>query len=76
MLKPIGLINGHYECRFLDESLPIFTDLLAMEIEERKEKQATARRSGSPIIGTWKRKNGRTYFIFADINRNWWEVTS
>lgn len=40
MLKPIGLINGHYECRFLDETLPIFTDLLALEILERKDKQA------------------------------------
>ena len=40
MLKPIGLINGHYECRFLDETLPIFTDLLALEIVERKDKQA------------------------------------
>jgi len=41
MLKPIGLIEGHYECRFLDETLPVFTDLLAMEIVERKAKQAT-----------------------------------
>lgn len=40
MLKPVGLINGHYECRSLDETLPIFTDLLAMEVVERKEKEA------------------------------------
>jgi catechol-2,3-dioxygenase len=40
MLKPVGLINGHYECRYLDETLPIFTDLLALEIVERKDKQA------------------------------------
>ena len=40
MLKPTGLINGHYECRSLDETLPIFTDLLALEVVERKNGQA------------------------------------
>ncbi|HXG52362.1 MAG TPA: VOC family protein [candidate division Zixibacteria bacterium] len=40
MLKPVGLINGHYECRSLDETLPIFTDLLAMEVVERKDGEA------------------------------------
>ena len=41
MLKPIGLIAGHYECRSLEETLPVFTDLLAMEVVERKAEQAT-----------------------------------
>jgi catechol-2,3-dioxygenase len=40
MLKPIGLTEGHYECRSLDETLPIFTDLLAAEVVERGEKKA------------------------------------
>jgi catechol-2,3-dioxygenase len=40
MLKPVGLINGHYECRSLDETLPIFTDLLALEVMERQGKEA------------------------------------
>jgi len=40
MLKTIGLIEGHYECRSLDETLPVFTDILAMEIIEREAKQA------------------------------------
>jgi len=40
MLKPIGLVQGHYECRSLDETLPIFTDLLALEVAERKDGQA------------------------------------
>jgi catechol 2,3-dioxygenase-like lactoylglutathione lyase family enzyme len=40
MLRPVGLINGHYECRSLDETLPIFTDLLALEVVERREKEA------------------------------------
>ena len=40
MLKPIGLTEGHYECRSLDETLLIFTDLLAAEVVERTDKQA------------------------------------
>jgi len=43
MLKPVGLIHGHYECRSLDETLPIFTDLLALEVVERKEDQAVVK---------------------------------
>ena len=41
MLKTTGLIAGHYECRSLDETLPVLTDLLAMEIVERKPSEAT-----------------------------------
>jgi catechol 2,3-dioxygenase-like lactoylglutathione lyase family enzyme len=41
MLKTTGLIAGHYECRSLDETLPVFTDLLALEIIERKAGEAT-----------------------------------
>lgn len=32
MLKPTGLINGHYECRSLTESLPILSEFLALEV--------------------------------------------
>lgn len=41
MLKTTGLIAGHYECRSLAETLPVFTDLLAMEIVEHKAGEAT-----------------------------------
>ncbi|HTF93691.1 MAG TPA: VOC family protein [Verrucomicrobiae bacterium] len=41
MLKTTGLIAGHYECRSLAETLPVFTDLLAMEIVEQKTSEAT-----------------------------------
>jgi catechol 2,3-dioxygenase-like lactoylglutathione lyase family enzyme len=41
MLKTIGLIAGHYECRSLAETLPVFTDLLAMDVIERKPSEAT-----------------------------------
>ena len=43
MLKTTGLIAGHYECRSLEETLPVFTDLLAMEVIERKPGQATVK---------------------------------
>src|SRR5215470_18930701 len=40
MLKPIGLTHGHYECRALDETIPVLTDLLAMTVVERKKGEA------------------------------------
>lgn len=43
MLKPTGLINGHYECRSFDETLPIFTELLALEVVERKNGEAVVK---------------------------------
>jgi catechol 2,3-dioxygenase-like lactoylglutathione lyase family enzyme len=41
IIKTTGLIAGHYECRSLSETLPVFTDLLAMEVVERKPGEAT-----------------------------------
>ncbi len=35
MIKPIGLISGHYECRSFDETIPILTDVLALEVARR-----------------------------------------
>jgi catechol 2,3-dioxygenase-like lactoylglutathione lyase family enzyme len=43
MLRPVGLIHGHYECRSLDETLPIFTDLLALEIVSRNNGDAVVK---------------------------------
>jgi catechol 2,3-dioxygenase-like lactoylglutathione lyase family enzyme len=43
MVKPVGLVQGHYECRSLDESLPIFTDLLALEVVKRENGQAVVK---------------------------------
>lgn len=40
MLKPTGLIHGHYECRSLDETLPVFTELLALGVVEQNNGQA------------------------------------
>ena len=41
MLKTTGLVAGHYECRALADTLPVFTDLLALEIVEQKLGEAT-----------------------------------
>lgn len=43
MLKPIGLTHGHYECRALAETIPVFTDLLAMKVVERRNGEAVLR---------------------------------
>lgn len=32
MLKPTGLVSGHYECRSFAESLPILEEFLALEV--------------------------------------------
>ena len=40
MLKPTGLTHGHYECRSLEETLPVFTDLLAMKVVQRTPGEA------------------------------------
>lgn len=41
MIKTTGLIAGHYECRSFADTLPVFTDLLAMEVVEKKPGEAT-----------------------------------
>lgn len=43
MLKPVGLTHGHYECRSLDETIPVLTDLLAMTVVSRKDGEAVLR---------------------------------
>ena len=44
MLKPLDLIQGHYECRSLDETLPILTELLALQVMERRNGRAIVKR--------------------------------
>jgi len=41
MLRPVGLINGHYECRSLEDTLPIFKELLALDVVDRHNGEAT-----------------------------------
>ena len=48
MLKPVGLTHGHYECRSLDETIPVFTDLLAMTVVERRPGEAHLEHPNTP----------------------------
>ena len=50
MLKPIGLTEGHYECRKLDETLPVLAELCAMKLVERHDGQAILQHPNTP----WK----------------------
>jgi catechol-2,3-dioxygenase len=43
MLKLAGLVNGHYECRSLDETLPVMQGLLAMDVLERRDDVAVVK---------------------------------
>ena len=36
MLKKLKLIEGHYECRRFDETVPVFSDILGMEVIQRR----------------------------------------
>lgn len=43
MLEPIALSHGHYECRRLDETLPVLTELCAMKVVSRRVGEAILR---------------------------------
>ncbi|HEX6800955.1 MAG TPA: VOC family protein [Candidatus Binatia bacterium] len=40
VIKPTGLVHGHTEVRFLDDTLPVLTQVLALELIERCEHEA------------------------------------
>jgi catechol 2,3-dioxygenase-like lactoylglutathione lyase family enzyme len=40
ILRPTGLVHGHSECRFLDESIPVLTSVLALEVIDRRAHEA------------------------------------
>ena len=42
-IKLQGLVHGHYECRSLDETLPVFVDLLAAEVVHRRDGMAVVK---------------------------------
>ena len=41
IIKPTGLVHGHGECRFLDETVPVLTAVLALDLIERRDGVAT-----------------------------------
>lgn len=40
VIHPTGLIHGHSECRYLDETIPVLTQVLALELLERNHGEA------------------------------------
>ena len=42
-IQPIGLVHGHSECRYLDETIPVLTAVLALDLLERQNGQAILR---------------------------------
>lgn len=48
MLKPTGLSHGHYECRRLDETLPVLTELCAMKVIQRGNGEAILQHPNTP----------------------------
>ena len=40
VLKPTGLVHGHAEVRFLNDTLPVLTQVLALELLERRDHEA------------------------------------
>ena len=40
VIQPTGLIHGHSECCYLDETLPVLTQVLALDLIDRSDGQA------------------------------------
>jgi catechol 2,3-dioxygenase-like lactoylglutathione lyase family enzyme len=40
-IDSLGIAKGHYECNFLDETVPLLSHLLGLEVVARRDKQAT-----------------------------------
>ena len=40
VVQPTGLVHGHSECRYLDETIPVLTQVLALDLIERDDGQA------------------------------------
>jgi catechol 2,3-dioxygenase-like lactoylglutathione lyase family enzyme len=40
VIQPTGLVHGHSECRYLDETIPVLTQVLALDLVERRGDEA------------------------------------
>ena len=40
VIRPTGLVHGHSECRYLDETIPALTRVLALDLVERRDREA------------------------------------
>jgi len=41
VVQATGLVHGHSECRFLDETIPVLSHVLALEVVNKSDKQVT-----------------------------------
>jgi hypothetical protein len=37
----LGIVKGHYECNYLEQTIPVLSELLALEVIEKGDKQVT-----------------------------------
>jgi catechol 2,3-dioxygenase-like lactoylglutathione lyase family enzyme len=40
-VESLGIVKGHYECRFFEETVPVLSELLALEFVERRDDEVT-----------------------------------
>jgi hypothetical protein len=40
-IEPLGIVKGHYECNFLESTVPVLSELLALEVVEQRETEVT-----------------------------------
>ena len=40
-IESVGIVKGHYECNFLETTVPVLSELLAFEVVARREKEVT-----------------------------------
>jgi catechol 2,3-dioxygenase-like lactoylglutathione lyase family enzyme len=38
-VESLGIVKGHYECNFLDETVPVLSQLLALKVVDRQDKE-------------------------------------
>ena len=41
VIQPTGLVHGHADCRYLDETIPVLSHVLALELIDRRNGKAT-----------------------------------
>jgi len=40
-VESLGIVKGHYECRFFDETVPVLSELTALEVVDRRDDEVT-----------------------------------
>jgi catechol 2,3-dioxygenase-like lactoylglutathione lyase family enzyme len=40
-VEPLGIVKGHYECNYLEQTVPLLTELLALEVVARSNNEVT-----------------------------------